>query len=138
MRYSSKLTMATHILMCIDYFQNKEKVTSEFIAGSVNVNPVIVRNILGKLKRAGIVKVAAGVGGASLALNPADISLLDVYRSVESNTDLFHFHENPNPKCPVGRSVHPILGKHLKDVQQIMEQQLAEISLKDLMKELHE
>jgi len=136
MRYSSKLTVATHILMCIDYFQGKEKVTSEFIAGSVNVNPVIVRNILGQLKRAGIVKVAAGVGGASLALDTAEISLLDVYKSVESNTDLFRFHDNPNPQCPVGRSIHPILGQHLKDVQKGMEQQLARISLKDLMDDL--
>ena len=52
MRYSSRLTVAAHILMCIRYFHDKEKLTSDFLAGSVNVNPVVVRNTLGKLKKA--------------------------------------------------------------------------------------
>ena len=59
MRYSSRLTVAAHILMCIGYFQGKEKLTSDFLAGSVNVNPVVIRNTLGKLKKAGILPAAA-------------------------------------------------------------------------------
>ena len=133
MRYSSKLAVASHILMCIDYFQGKAKLTSDFLAGSVNVNPVVIRNTLGKLKKAGIVNVEAGIGGASLAKDPADITLLDIYNAVETDTDLFHFHENPNPACPVGRSVHPVLEEHLGAVQRSMEAQLAGISLQDLV-----
>ncbi|MEF2674609.1 MAG: Rrf2 family transcriptional regulator [Eubacteriales bacterium] len=138
MRYSSRLTVAAHILMCIGYFHGKEKLTSDFLAGSVNVNPVVVRNILGKLKKAGLVKVEAGIGGASLARDPADITLLDVFNAVETDTDLFHFHENPNPECPVGRSVHPVLGEQLAGVQSEMERQLESITLKDLMSGISE
>lgn len=138
MRYSSRLTVAAHILMCIGYFYGKEKLTSDFLAGSVNVNPVVVRNILGKLKKAGLVKVEAGIGGASLARDPADITLLDVFNAVETDTDLFHFHENPNPECPVGRSVHPVLGEQLAGVQSEMERQLESITLKDLMSGISE
>ena len=90
MRYSSKLAVASHILMCIDYFQGKAKLTSDFLAGSVNVNPVVIRNTLGN-------------------------------------------HENPNPACPVGRSVHPVLEEHLGAVQKAMEAQLDGISLQDLV-----
>ena len=85
--------VAAHILMCIGYFQGKEKLTSDFLAGSVNVNPVVIRNTLGKLKKAGIVRVEAGIGGASLARDPSDITLLDIFSAVETDTDLFHFHE---------------------------------------------
>ena len=138
MRYSSRLTVAAHIRMCIGYFHGKEKLTSDFLAGSVNVNPVVVRNILGKLKKAGLVKVEAGIGGASLARDPADITLLDVFNAVETDTDLFHFHENPNPECPVGRSVHPVLGEQLAGVQSEMERQLESITLKDLMSGISE
>lgn len=138
MRYSSRLTVAAHILMCIRYFHGKEKLTSDFLAGSVNVNPVVVRNILGKLKKAGLVKVEAGIGGASLARDPADITLLDVFNAVETDTDLFHFHENPNPECPVGRSVHPVLGEQLASVQSAMERHLESITLKDLMSGISE
>ena len=55
MQFSSRLTIATHILLCIEIFKDDYKVTSNFLAGSINVNPVIVRNILGLLSSAGIV-----------------------------------------------------------------------------------
>ena len=69
----------------------KKKTTSTFLAGSVNVNPVIIRNTLGQLKSAGLVNVKAGEGGASLAKNPENISLLDVFDAVEKEESLFHF-----------------------------------------------
>ena len=59
--------MAVHIFACIETFQDAHKVTSEFLAGSTNVNPVIIRKILGQLKAAGLVEVARGTGGASIA-----------------------------------------------------------------------
>ena len=110
MQFSSRLPIAAHILMCIVRFGEDCKITSDFLAGSVNVNPVIIRKTLGQLKKAGLVNVEAGVGGASLAKAPEDITLLDIFHAVEPKEEpLFHFHENPNPACPVGREVHGIL-----------------------------
>ena len=57
MQISSRFTLAVHIFTCIDTFQNEYKVTSDFIAGSTNVNPVIIRKILLQLKAAGLVQV---------------------------------------------------------------------------------
>ena len=37
---------------------------------------------------------------------------------------LFHFHENPNPACPVGRNIHAVLDSHLADAQAAMENEL--------------
>ena len=67
MQFSSRLPVATHILLCIAVFDGQYKTRSAFLAGSVGVNPVVVRNTLGQLKAAGLVNVEAGVGGASLA-----------------------------------------------------------------------
>ena len=134
--------VAAHILMCIGYFQGKEKLTSDFLAGSVNVNPVVVRNILGKLKKAGLVKVEAGIGGASLARDPADITLLDVFNAVETDTDLFHFHENPNVDCPVGRNIHKAMDVRLEAAQAALENELKSTTLaqvvSDTRKEINE
>ena len=63
MQFSSRLPVAVHILLAIVEFEGKEKTTSTFLAGSVNVNPVIIRNTLGQLKTAGLVTVKAGEGG---------------------------------------------------------------------------
>lgn len=43
MKISSKFTVAVHTLLCIYRFNKEYKVTSDFIAGSTGVNPVIIR-----------------------------------------------------------------------------------------------
>ena len=58
MQISSRFTLAVHIFACIDTFRDDYKVTSEFLAGSTNVNPVIIRKLLSQLKAAGLVSVA--------------------------------------------------------------------------------
>lgn len=134
MQISSRFTLAIHIIACIETFKNEYKVTSDFLAGSTNVNPVIVRKILGQLKSAGIVEVARGSGGAVLSKPLDKITFLDIYKAVEcvENGELFHFHENPNPKCPVGRNIHTVLDNRLDKVQQAMENELKKITLADI------
>lgn len=136
MQISSRFTIAVHILSCIMTFSEKEKVTSDFIAASVNVNPVIIRRLLLQLSAAGLITVKRGSGGASIAKPLDEISLLDIYRAVDSvNGELFHFHENPNPACPVGRNIHNILDSHLADAQKALESSLGSVTLEDLRKD---
>lgn len=136
MQFSFRLPVATHILLCIEKFQGEHKTTSTFLAGSVNVNPVIIRKTLGQLKAAGLVEVAAGVGGAKLVRPPQEITLRDVFCAVEDEEDLFHFQENPNPDCPVGRNIHEVLGTRLETVRQCMLDELAAVTLADLLDEI--
>ena len=138
MQYSSRMTIAAHILMCTALFEKDYKVTSEFLAESVQVNPVVIRNILGLLKNAGLVHVMPGVGGCHLARPTREITLLNVFHAVEKDEDLFHFHENPNPACPVGKNIHPILHEHLKDAQNALEDSLSNVTLAEIMNELAE
>lgn len=136
MQFSSRLPVAVHILLAIVEFEGKEKTTSTFLAGSVNVNPVIIRNTLGQLKAAGIVTVKAGEGGASLAKDPKDITLMDIFHAVEKKEALFHFHENPNPECPVGKNVHAVLDRRLFSIQEAMRKQMESITLQDLIDDM--
>ena len=136
MQFSSRLSIATHILLVIEVFKNQQKVTSEFIAGSVGVNPVIIRNILGQLKSAGLVEIAAGVGGASLTKSPDQITLLDIFHAVEADENLFRLHENPNPNCLVGKNIHGILEGKLDKVKKTAESELNSISLQSLLDSL--
>lgn len=138
MQFSSRLPVAVHILLAIVEFGGKEKTTSTFLAGSVNVNPVIIRNTLGQLKAAGLVTVKAGEGGASLAKEPKDITLMDVFDAVEKEEALFHFHENPNPECPVGKNVHAVLDSKLFVIQEAMQEKMESITLQDLIDDLND
>ena len=137
MQFSFRLPVATHILLCIERFKDEYKTTSTFLASSVNVNPVIIRKTLGQLKAAGLVEVAAGVGGAKLTKSPQDITLWDVFQAVEEDEDLFHIQENPNPQCPVGRNIQQVLGNKLSVVKNHMLDDFAKITLADLLNDIN-
>lgn len=138
MQISSRFTIALHMFSCIDTFQDDYKITSDFLASSIQVNPVIIRKLLSQLKSAGLIEVKRGPGGASIAKPLEEITFLDIYRAVDcvEEDSLFHFHENPNPDCPVGRNIHSVLDDKLLRVQKAMEQELASITLADVKNDM--
>ena len=137
MQITSKFTIAVHVITAIDYFKDHEKVTSNFLAGSVGANPVIVRNVMGNLKEAGIIDISQGKSGITLAKRLEDITFYDIYRAVDSVSDegLFHFHENPNANCPVGRNIHKAVDEKLLKVQQALEAEMKQITLSDVVED---
>ena len=137
MQISSRFTVAVHILTCIETFGKDYKVTSDFLASSVNVNPVVIRRILQQLKAANLVTVARGTGGAAISKPLNEITFLDIYYAVDcvDNGELFHFHENPNMKCPVGRNIHNVLDEKLARIQKAMEDEMKKITLQDVIED---
>ena len=138
MQISSRFTIAVHIFACIDTFGKDQKITSDFLSTSINVNPVIIRKILSSLKKSHLLNVQRGTGGTTIAKPLDQITLFDIYQSVEcvENGELFHFHENPNQKCPVGKNIHHVLDKRLLEVQRAMEEKLSEMTLADVKKDI--
>ena len=134
MQISSRFTVALHIFTCVDTFKDEYKVTSDFLASSINTNPVIIRKILTQLKSAGLIHVARGTGGIELTRDLSDITFYDVYEAIEpvEEGDLFRFHEAPNPDCPVGRNIHALLDDKLKAIQNAMEAEMKRYTLLDL------
>ena len=136
MQIGSKFTIGVHIITAIDVFKDMDRVNSEFLAGSIGVNPVIVRTVISQLRAAGLVQTRRGSSGAELAKPLDEITLYDVYRavgSVDPEEGLFHFHEQPNPNCPVGRNIHHVLDGRLADVQRVMEDKLKQTTLADIV-----
>ena len=134
MQISSRFTIALHIFTCVETFKDDYKVTSDFLASSINTNPVIIRKILSQLKNVGLINVARGTGGITLTRQLQEISFYDVYQAIEpvENGDLFHFHEAPNPDCPVGRNIHSLLDDKLKAIQDAMEAEMKKYTVADL------
>ena len=139
MQITSRFTIAVHIITAIDYFKDNEKVTSNFLAGSVGANPVIVRNVMGNLKEAGIIDISQGKSGITLVKITLvkkldEITFYDVYKAVDCVNDegLFHFHENPSTQCPVGKNIHALLDDKLKGIQTAMENEMKKYTIADL------
>ena len=138
MQITSRLTMAAHMVSAIDYFKDMQPVTSSFLAKSIGTSPVMVRTIMGMLKEAGIISSSKGKRGIDLARPLKDITLLDLWRAVDTTEadSLFHFHESPSPLCPVGRNIHAILDDKFSDIQRAMEAEMRKYTLEDIHRDL--
>lgn len=132
---NTRMSVAIHILSLISI---NPKLSSDQIADSVTTNPVVIRRISSELKKAGIVTARAGVSGFSLTRDPEEITLLDVYRAVHLEKDLFPIHDKPNPNCPVGKRIQGTLDMTFDSVQTVMEKELANKTLQEVIDHLRQ
>lgn len=137
MRIASRFSIGVHVLSLLGIDPDADN-TSEYMAGSIGVNPVVVRNVIGMLRRAGFITTQQGVAGAQLGKPLEAITLLDVYRAVEAveEGDLFACHANPNPQCPVGAHIQTTLTDIFEEAQKAMEARLASVKMTEVVRQL--
>ena len=138
MQISSRFTIAIHSLAVIYLYQDQQRVTSNFLAESIQVNPVVVRSVLSGLKAAGIIESRQGSGGSRLAKPLDAITFYDIYVTVDSvdKEGLFNFHPNPHQDCPVGRNIHQAVDGKLIQIQTAMENELKRLTMQDVVEDL--
>ena len=138
MSANSRMTVAVHILSYLVFASRKRSnpVTSGQIAKSVRTNPVVIRRLLGLLRRGGLVRSRRGANaGWTLARTPKEISLLDVYNAVQDDP-LFGLHASPpNPRCPVGRGLPSTLSRVYGTLEDELRRQLARTSVDEVLAE---
>lgn len=139
MRINTRFTVAIHMLALIE-LNKMQPSTSEIIAMSVGTNPVVIRQLMSFLKKAGLIEVQSGIPGSRLSRPQEEITLLDVYRAVKKDSDspLFDFHPTPNPMCPIGRNIEDALEEPLTVAQSAMETALAGYTIKDVTMRISE
>ena len=109
MARNCRFAVAVHIAALLATMGG-QSCTSEWIAGSVNTNPVVVRRLLSALAKAGLVSSTRGSTGGSVLAMPADrISLYDIQRAVDEEEEPALHNQPPNPACPVGRNIQSVL-----------------------------
>ena len=133
---NTRFTVATHVLTLLAYC-GPEALTSEFIAGSVNTNPVVIRRILSTLREAKLVTSQAGPGGGwQLLQDPHKITLRNVLVAVSSDPIFLLHSAPPNIKCPVGREIQALLARRFQSAQEAMERDLDRTTLAQLISEV--
>lgn len=137
MRMNTQFTVSVQILILIAISDGK-RITSSMISESTGCNPVMVRQQFGKMKDAGLLNISAGKGTTTLAKKPSDITLWDIFSTVEgsSRNDLFSFHPNISQTCKVGHSFEKVLGNHLDDTMLAIKASLEKVTLEQLVKEI--
>lgn len=131
---SSRLAVGVHVLTLLEHHDGGP-LASEYIAGSVNTNPVVVRRIVSMLSRAGLVVSTTGPGGGARLARPSDeVTLLDVHRAVEQGELFGSPPSQPNPQCPVGRHVQSALETHLARAERALHQALADVTIASIVR----
>jgi len=140
MRINIKCSSAVHILLMIAMLPDTTKITSEFLASSVGSNPVEIRRLLSDLKKAGIIQVSRGTGGAVLIKEPKDITLLDIYNAVDPKSldDLIGVHSHPTKECPFGKNITNLLAEPYAEISDAVRQKMDAITLDQLCDRLEE
>ena len=126
---NGRFQISTHILTLLCNAESNV-LSSDYIAGSVNVNPVLVRKELSNLIKHGLVVSKEGKsGGYELAKHASLITMADVYRTVQTNPVLGKARNTPNPKCPVGKQINRHLNQLNKEIDDMIAEQLGHQSL---------
>ncbi len=140
MQISKKCSIAIHCLIFISEYGRQKKVTSELLSLSTGCNPVTIRSLLSSLKKAGIIAIPSGTGGATIELPLKDISLYQICQAVEPDAirKLVGIHSSPSPFCPVGRNIGHVLEKTYQTLQNDLTDSLKGISLQNIVDNYHE
>eukprot|EP01035_Chromulina_nebulosa_P055150 gene55150-biopygen39313 len=134
---NTRFAASVHILAYLAYRQGMA-VSSAEIASSVDTNPVVIRRLLSALVQSRLVNTQKGAtGGFSLAVEPAKISLLDIYHAVEPHPTHGLTRFTPNTKCPVGAKIETIIHGVFFKAQAGMEAELARVTLAAIDQKLH-
>lgn len=110
-----------------------EYLSSTDIAGSLNINPVLVRKELSELKKHNFIESKEGKHGGIRLLKPAKtIKLSDIFNLVKGNSHTLGLAKNdPNPDCPIGKKINDNLNKLYDKIDNRIEQSLKETTLEE-------
>ena len=116
--------------MTVLAYKEGDRVTSAFLAGSVNTNPVIIRRLLLALQRAKLVETCKGAGaGSRLSRAPGRINMAEIYRAVEDSEPFATPSRKPSSACPVGYCIRETLDKVFRSAQKALERDLEKTTL---------
>lgn len=139
MQISMKCSVAVHCLIFIHEAKGVAKVTSTLLAESTGCNPVVIRNILSTLKKAGLITVPRGTGGAQLSADPAQITLYQIYTALEPAgvTSLIGIHPCQGRSCPVAQNIRKVLQSPYRKIEAAVQTTMESITLQSMIDDFH-
>ena len=140
MQISIKCSVAVHCLIFIHEAKGIAKVTSNLLAKSTGCNPVIIRNILSALKKAELITVPRGTGGAELCADPSKITLFQIYSALEPNgvTAIIGIHPCDGRPCPVAQNIRKVLETPYHKIEDAVKEAMEEITLQSMIESFRE
>ncbi len=132
MKKSSKFSDILHVLLHMA--DSNTPVTSETLAKAMRTNPVVVRRVMAGLREKGFVRSEKGHGGGwSLSCDLKKVTLLDVYKAVESPTLLAMTNRNETTECQIEKAVNSATGKAYDEAEALLLKKFQTVTLAKLL-----
>ena len=129
---NSRFPVAVHVLTALAY-KDGESLSSSRLAASVRTNPVVIRRLLIRLGKAGLVETQVGKsGGVQLARRPESITLLDIFRAVEGGSPFVLPDKPQNKACAVSCAMGKLLSSVLAETDRAISRSLERVRLSEL------
>jgi len=126
---NGRFAISVHILTLLASTPD-EWCSSEYLSGSININPVLVRKELINLRNHGLVISKEGKsGGSMLAKAPELIAMSDIYEAIRQEHFLGKGVNEPNPQCPVGLQINNHLDALYKESERALMNSLGSTTL---------
>lgn len=128
---SGKFAITVHILTLLSKFPD-EYLSSEFLAGSLNLHPVLIRKEIANLKKNNIVESKEGKnGGTRLLVSTADLTMETIFKLTFEKVSFGFSKNDPNPKCPVGKGITQNLEWFYNNLNEALSKEMKKITLKE-------
>jgi Rrf2 family protein len=137
MGMGSSFSVCVHILTLLAHMRD-HYVSSEFIAGSINMNPAMVRKEVSKLRKNGLVESKEGkYGGVRLNRSPLRITMKEIMDAVKDPEHhlIPKYKNEPNSHCPIGNCIEERLEDLFSRVDAKVNQELSKVTLADFYRQ---
>lgn len=132
MKLSTRVRYGLRALVELAAIQEESPVLLDTIANRQGISRKYLDSIFSRLKAAGIVHSTRGAGGGfTLRSDPSEVTVADVYTSIEGPLKLVACLEG-SEKCPSGRTCATV--ELWEGLSQVMVDYLSEVTLEDLVR----
>lgn len=127
---------ALHILTALAYAY-PERLCSDTMAKGAQTNPGVIRRILAKLSKAGLVDTLKGKNGGTALGRPCNqISLLEIYEAVNESPVFASFDKDPYKPCPVSCQIGGILSEVFEEIEEPMLKKMNQTKLSKILERI--
>jgi Rrf2 family protein len=124
---------ALHLVVALAH-RYPNSMNSELLAMTMRTNPGLVRRLLSRLAKSGLVRTVRGAGGgSSLARPPARISVLDVRRALGEPPVFGGFDKKPFKYCPVSCSMNEILNNTFDRFEDALHNEMSKVKISEMV-----
>ncbi|MEM6796611.1 MAG: Rrf2 family transcriptional regulator [Acidobacteriota bacterium] len=129
---NSDLTVALHVMGFLTA-SGGQALTSEILARTYGTNAVVIRRVVSKLNKAGLVKTRRGSGGGSaLARSPSSITLRHVFEAVATTEPPELLRRHPGQESPVAKVLAGFINDFYGDAEEALLKSFESVTIEEM------